>query len=394
MKWIKKAARIILKFFKWAGLAVLLALVISGVYNTTLPESSEITDRLTEDQKIYIAEYINLQSEVMDELWPGYTITVPAIVYNEEYAFLTGLQDPEPGWTKMPSEEHRGTDWEMVDGDRFMGQPYYRQALPDPDITPENFTVKVGDEWVSTLQTREYAEVSFYNGFKNELPPVINWVFPYKLFWNLIMGDAENYVTGLVHEGFHAYQATAAFDKFAETESVSWMSGDYPWGRPENRSGWETETDYLIRAFEADTPEMRMEMAEAFINAREKRREQSALENSFIEYEMKREWLEGLAKYTELKIGVVAANSSSYTPVEGASEASDFEMYQNKDSYMANQISEVSRASGRDGESRFYYGGMLQAMLLDQINPAWHNRAMAEEVYLEDLIRQTILENI
>jgi hypothetical protein len=390
MKWIKKTARIILKFFKWAGLTVLLALVISGVYNTTLPESSETTERLTSDQKIYIAEYINLQSEVMDELWPGYTIPVPAIVYNEEYAFLTGLQDPEPGWTKMPSQEHRGTHWEIVDGDLFMGQPYYRQPLPDPDVTPENFTVKVGDEWVSTLQTREYAEVSFYNGFKNELPPFINLVFPYRLFWNLVMGDAENYVSGLVHEGFHAWQATNAFEKFVETESVSWMSGEYPWGRPENRSGWKTETDYLIRAYEADTPEVRLEMAEAFINAREKRREQSDLEERFIEYEMKREWLEGLAKYTELKIGVVAANSTSYSPVEGASEASDFEMYENKESYLANQISEVSRASARDGESRFYYGGMMQAMLLDQMSPDWRNRAMDGGVYLEDLIRQRL----
>jgi len=69
-------------------------------------------------------------------------------------------------------------------------------------------------------------------------------------------------------------------------------------------------------------------------------------------------------------------------------------MYQNKESYLANQISEVSRASGRDGESRFYYGGMLQAMVLDQINPGWQNRAMGEGVYLEDLIRLTLRKNI
>jgi len=218
-------------------------------------------------------------------------------------------------------------------------------------------------------------------------------VFPYKLFWNLIMGDAENYVTGLIHEGFHAYQATAAFDKFVASESVSWKSGDYPWGQPENRSGWKAETDYLIKAYQADTPEERIEMAEAFIKAREERRQQAGLEDSFIDYEKKREWLEGLAKYTELKIGVVAANSDTYSPVEGAAEALDFEMYQNKESYLANQISEVPRASARDGESRFYYGGMLQAMVLDQLDPAWRNDAMKEGVFLEGLIRQITQEN-
>lgn len=387
---MKKIVRIFLKILKWAGVAILAALMVSGIYNTTLPESSSVTDRLTSDQKIYIAEYMHLQDEVMDELWPGYTASFPAIVYNEEYAFLTGLQDPEPGWTKMPSEEHRGTGWEIVDGDLFMGQLYYRQPLPDPDITPENFTVKVGDEWVSTLQTREYAEVSFYNGFKNELPPVINLVFPYKLFWNLVMGDAENYVTGLIHEGFHGYQASVAFDKFAEAESVSWMSGDYPWGQPDNRSGWETETDYLVRAYEADTPEERREMAEAFIHSREERRQQAGLDDSFIGYEKKREWLEGLAKYTELKIGVIAAGSPVYSPVEGALEADDFEMYENKESYLANQLSEVSRAAARDGESRFYYGGMLQAMVLDQLSMDWRNRVMEEGIFLEDEIRMAL----
>jgi len=99
MKWIKKTAQILLITFKWAGLAILVALVVSGIYNTTLPETSTVTERLTSDQKIYIAEYMHLQNGVMDELWPGYTITVPPIVYNEEYAFLTGLQDPKPCWT-------------------------------------------------------------------------------------------------------------------------------------------------------------------------------------------------------------------------------------------------------------------------------------------------------
>ena len=112
MKWIKKTGRIFLKAFKWLGVVILVALVVSGLYNATLPDTSTITDRLSEDQKIYIAEYMNLQNKVMSELWPGYDKTFPAIVYNEKYAFLTGLQNPEPGWVKMPSEEERGTDWE------------------------------------------------------------------------------------------------------------------------------------------------------------------------------------------------------------------------------------------------------------------------------------------
>lgn len=387
-KRVKKAAHRVLKFTAWFGTALLLVLVASGLYNSTLPDSSAVTGQLTSDQKFYIAEYMNLQDQLMRELWPGYSNAFPVIVYNEEYAFLVGLMDPEPGWTKMPSNESRGTHWEKADGDLFMGEPYYRQLLPNPDITPENFTVRVGEAWVSTLQTREYAEVSFYNGFKQELPPVINWVFPYRLFWNLIMGDAENYVTALIHEGFHAWQATVAFDKFSMSETIAGMSGDYPWGRPENKKGWETETDFLIKAYEASGLEEQIELAKAFINARDERREQAELDRAFMEYEMRREWMEGLAKYTELKIGVLAADSDSYSPVEGADLVSDFDMYQNQKSYLANQVSEVSRASARDGESRFYYGGMMQALVLDTISPEWRNDIMTDGVYLESLIRQ------
>ena len=61
----------------------------------------------------------------------------------------------------MPQEEHRGSEWEVIKTDDFFGTPYYRQLLTNPDLTPENFTAKVGECWVVTMQTKEYAAVSF-----------------------------------------------------------------------------------------------------------------------------------------------------------------------------------------------------------------------------------------
>jgi len=325
----------------------------------------------------------------MDTVWPGFEKReIPAIVYNEEYAFLVGLENPETGWYKMPSREHRGGEWEEVIDDQFNGKPYYRQSLPDKDLTPENFTVKVGDSWVSTMQTREYAEVAFYNGFSSELPPVINWVFPYKLFWNLIMGSAETYITGLIHEAFHAYQGYSVYDKFEKAENFAQLSSEYPWNQQENRSGWRAETDLLMRAYESESDAQTIELIREFIMKREQRREAARLSGQDIEYERNREWLEGLAKYVELKTGLVASELTRYEPVMAVKKLSDFESYRDSRDYFENQLSEVSRAASRSGESRFYYGGMLQAMLLDRTVPGWKNEIFKENLYLEDLLRE------
>jgi len=52
----------------------------------------------------------------------------------------------------------------------------------------------------------------------------------------------------------------------------------------------------------------------------------------------------------------------------------------------------VPRAAARSGESRFYYGGMLQAMLLDRMAPGWKNEIFDEDKFLEDLLRKSVSE--
>lgn len=388
MKTSKILFKAVLKGLKWIFILLFGFLFLSAVYNLTIPDSSSVTEKLTEPQKGYLAEYMQLQDRVMDTVWPGFEKRqIPAIVYNEEYAFLVGLENPDAGWYKMPSGEYRGGEWEKVSGDYFIGKPYYRQSLPDKNVTPENFTVKVGDTWVSTMQTREYAEVAFYNGFSSELPPVINWVFPYKLFWNLIMGSAETYITGLIHEAFHAYQGISVYDKFEKAENFAQLSSEYPWNQQGNRSGWRAEADLLMRAYESESGAQTIELIREFIMKREQRREAAQLTGQDIEYEKNREWLEGLAKYVELKTGLVA-ESSRYEPVADVKKQGDFESYTNSRDYLKNQIAEVSRAASRSGESRFYYGGMLQAMLLDRTIPGWKSEIFKENLYLEDLLRE------
>ncbi len=391
MKTIKKVYLFFLKVIKWAFIVIIGLAVVSALYNLTLPTHSKVTERLNEREKAYIAETMNLQQKMGNTVWPGWSTThIPVIVYNEEYAFLIGFPNPPAGWNKMPQEEFRGDQWEAVKEDDFHGATYYRQHLPDPDITPENFTVKVGDRWVATMQTKEYAAVDFYNEFKHELPPLLNAVFPYGIFWYLLMGEAENYIGGMAHEAFHAFQGTLVPQRLAEGENASRLSEDYPFTNHENADGWKDEIRFLMQAYHATDADSARLFAIKFINERNERRKKADLSPEMIRYEQNREWLEGLAKYAELKIGLEAENSATYQPVVHMENVPGFHNYNKRTRFFNQQIGEVKRTANRPGESRFYYGGMLQAFMLDRLLPDWKSAAFENDVSLDELLKKAV----
>ena len=50
----------------------------------------------------------------------------------------------------------------------------------------------------------------------------------------------------------------------------------------------------------------------------------------------------------------------------------------------------MKRQAGQEGETRFYLTGMAQATLLDRLLPGWKELALAEGVFLEDLLREAV----
>jgi hypothetical protein len=355
-------------------------------YQTT-PERSQIADRLSQAEKAILTEVIHLRQELGDPVWPGWgRANIPMIVYNEAYAFLLGYPDPPPGWIKMPQDERRGAAWEVVPGEDFLGQPYYRQPLPDPNITPENFTVQVGDTWVATLQTMEYSAVAFYRGFRQELPAPINSIIPYRLVWGFLGGDTEVYISALEHEAFHAYQGSTAADRLAEAEQSMGKSGQYPWEETSFATAWGAEMDRLVEAAKSKSDEDAGKLVLEFLALRDERRAAGNLSAELVDFERQREWLEGLAKYAELELLRLAASTPNYQPVLSADP--HFESYRNSQRYWSQQLSEAQRMGIRAGETRFYYSGMVQAVLLDRLLPGWKEHALEQGVFLEDLLRQ------
>ena len=380
--------RLFLKTLMWLLFIVFSVIIILVITNINLPKQSKYQDHLDSTQKIYIAEYQNLQKRIGESVWPRWGAkNIPVIVYNEYYVFLIGYDNPPKGWIKVPQNLQIGLDWEVVDNDIFFGEAYYRQKISDINVVPDNFTVKVGDKWVGSLQTYEYSAVAFYNGFKKELPSVLKQIFPYRFFWKMIMGTPEDYISALSHEAFHAFQGENNENKFNNAEFSNTQTDLYPWNNQSNIEGWKDEAKFLMLAYETSNDSLSRFYLNNFLKARDNRRRLAEISDKDALYEKQREWLEGTAKYSELKIGINAALSKDYSPFSSVINLKNFYNYEKRNDFFYKQLAEVSRNIERQDENKFYYSGLIQSLILDRFDKSWKSKTLEDDIYLEDLIR-------
>ncbi len=369
----------------------LLAVAASAVSNFGLPERSQTVDRLAPAEKARLIEVTHLRQTLGDDVWPGWAhADIPVIVYNEEYAFLAGHPDPPSGWTTVPKGEARGTAWEAVPGDDSDGAPYYRQRLAGPEVTPQAFIVLVGGRPVASMETLEYSEVGFYRGFREQIPPLLRPIFPYRLAWGLLMGESENYVATIEHEAFHALEQTIAPARLAAAENAGAVESGYPWNDAALERAWQEETDLLVQAVQAQDDGRARELARQFLARRTERRAMLRGNPEFADFERQREWEEGLAKYADVAIRRAPARTPGYAPVPALSADPRFKGYANSERFYAEQLAETGRLANREGETRLYYTGMAQAVLLDRFMPNWKARIMAPGVMQEDLLAEAV----
>ena len=292
----------------------------------------------------------------------------------------------------MPQGIQRGGPWEVTPGDSLDGQPYYRQALTDPDITPEAFTVQVGERWVPSMQTYEWARISLMQPIRRDLPAVLRPVFPYRLFIGQLLGNNDKYLTLLAHETFHAYQGMLAPEKLASSENLNRrMDSRYPRRDDAFQADWQTELDILAEALRTSDRAATLDLAQQFLDTRIARRQAANLSPELVAYEQQREWLEGLARYAELEIWR-QASTTGYTPLAETASLSGFDDYAGYDARWSQEIDQMRRMAGDEGDGRFYYSGMAQAFLLDRLGADWKASALAQDVTLEALLAQVVAQ--
>lgn len=374
---------------------VLLCLAAAGLVawdNVRLPNQSEFTDKLSREEKARIIEAQHLRQTFGDEILPGWgQAAIPVILYNEEYAFLTGVNTPPPtGWKTVRSGEQRGTAWEVVRGDDLQGMPYYRQALL-PGITPQAFTVKIGASYAATLTTFEYFPISMHSQLKENLPEFIKAIFPYRVYIDLLVSGSDQFETLIMHEAAHAYQGIMAPDRLVAGEQANHdLENVYPWDDSSLREDWQAELDVLALALHAETDKEIRQLAQEFLVVRQSRRQSAGLSADLIEFERHREWVEGIGRYAELSVYRLGQASSGYVPAEEILDDPRFHHYKKFNQRWTREIDQMKRMASDGDESRFYYTGMTQAVLLDRLDPDWKGRLFEQGVWLEDLLSEAL----
>lgn len=380
-----------------SGLAALLIILImaSALSNIGLPAHSQTVDRLSQPEKARLTEFFHVRQTLGSAVWPGWgDAGIPLVVYNETYAFLVGYpgSPPPDGWVKAPQNKQQGGPWKPVSGDTFNGQVYYRQHLPASGETPQAFTVRVGTTWAASLTTKEWMTISLTNQLRQDLPAPLRPIFPYRLAICLLIGGSDLYVTMLAHESFHAYQGIVAPERLAAAETAVRQENNYPWDDADLQAAWQTELDLLQAALAADSEGETAVIAQQFLQQRQQRRQEFGLEGALADYERQREWLEGLAKYVELEIWRRAAATPGYEPAAALAADPDFARYAGFEKRWAQEAAQMGRMAGDEGDGRFYYSGMAQAVLLDRLLPDWKEQALADDVFLEDLLETAVAE--
>jgi hypothetical protein len=361
------------------GILILLALVattISAFVNFFVPTHSQIVDRLNSQEKALLGEALQLKRSVGDSIWPGFgQKEIPLVIWNEQQSFLLGDMTV-PGWERVP-------------GDTFFGHPYYRGHMQKDQA----FTVTIGDRWAGSMATREWMQIKFAKEIRDKLPCPLRPVFPYPLAIRLLgMRSSEQYISVILHEVFHAYQAEAAPARFARAQQASASEPTYPWDNPDLRRAWTSELQLLVRALNAKSNKDTTAFVAQFVAQRRQRRQQSAMNAAVVDYERQVEWLEGLAKYVELSTwreGSIAQRKG-YEPMAELYADPEFKNYMTFSKRWSGEISTLKWQASQRGDTRFYYSGMAQAFLLDRLMPEWKARVPLGAVVMDDLLAECV----
>lgn len=364
------------------SLFLILGILFSAIaiINLNLPTESPLIDQLTPIEQTRMAEVSHLQKNLGNEIWPGWgDHEAPILIYNEKYAFLIGLNEPSPGWVRVPYKTLEGSDWEKVYG-KFS---YHRQPLPETGETPQAFIVEVGEQFVASMTTKDWTKIHLMSLIKSDLPNFLKPIMPYSLFINQFNSDWH--VAGILHESFHTFQASQTYERLKSAENATVFHSEYPWNKLEFREAWLQERQLLAKALvEEDSTEIKRILKE-WMSVRIERR--ALLDDNLIHYEKEREWLEGLAKYVELQSWLLASDKQKYTPLADMNNDPDFDFYQYADEHRKHEIRQL-QSDLQFSETIFYYSGWAQAEILDRLYPNWKTKAFEPGVYLDELLEE------
>ncbi len=176
------------------------------------------------------------------------------------------------------------------------------------------------------MTTLEWTHIKLQTDMQAGLPAFLRPLLHYRL---LLGGFGSDWhIAAIGHESFHAFQGMLAPDRVAAAEYANQVAAAYPWDDDTFRAAWATELDLLRQSMGAETDqEAAVVRAQAWLAAREARRQEAGLSTTLVDFErQRREWLEGLAKYAEMELWRRGA-TDGYRPVAAMTAVPGFHAY-------------------------------------------------------------------
>jgi hypothetical protein len=348
-----------------SGALLTAALLVWAFLNVPPASDPVVRDRLSTREIAILRESQALRRATGDQVWPAFgRLPIPVQLYNDRFGFAFGV----------PAS--RG--WEEVPGERIDGLPYYRSGSPERQA----FAVRIGETWVGSLSVKEAMDAGTPRLLRAKLGPLARLI-PYRLF----IVSTEQYVTFLLHEQFHAFQAGSNPRRFAAALAAYGPAAAYPWDRDGYRAAWLEEVKLLQSALAQPDRTARQQDARQFLRKREERRRRFTLDQAQFAFERQIEWLEGLAKYAELESWRLAARSG-HQPLEQLRGDPQLHGYSGYDGQWRTERVNMKISMNLHGDMPFYYTGAMQAWLLDALLPGWKPGFIENDRSLEELLRE------
>jgi len=198
------------------------------------------------------------------------------------------------------------------------------------------------------------------------------------VFMKMMSFTPAHHVAALLHEAFHAFQAMFARERFESANSVYKAEKEYPFENEDFQKAWRKEGGILASALRTEDESERKKLIREFLDARKERRTIAALSEESVAFERELEWLEGLAKYAEMRIAELGSTG------EDGKWSDDYRIVRNR--LRMDFYSRLVRLDEQSGDLRFYLSGAALAMLLDKTSPGWKREFLnRRELSLEDL---------
>jgi hypothetical protein len=310
--------------------------------------ATQATPQMTLTDRIRLAEAFRLADKIGDDVWKGWSRAPFAVaLVTPEYEFLVRHPSPSKAFTE--------TGYDSM----LKSKVYYRKRVFNPEFLATMYVDGVPTIVAGRAETTDAR-------------------------------TSTRWVVTLMHEHFHQlqysqpdYQAGVTALNLARGDQTGmWMLNyPFPYADTEVNRRFAVMVEALASALQSrKTPQFSSRLTAYFESRKQFEQSLSADDYRYFSFQL---WQEGLARYTEYRIAKLAARD--YKPSKEFIALKDFSPFEQDASYTLNRVlSRLPKLTLETGQrTTFYTVGAAEALLLDEANPDWQRRYLAEKFYPE-----------